>query len=186
MFDVRILRRSAPSALEPLVRPRHLPPFSCSAFSAASCRTCQSAVPSLTSTMCLQERQVYSRQTSPVNVFLSVWSSSPPHLGQLSLGVDFVIRGLTGLGNEGRGLDVGGEFLLVLTPLVAQARGATALLHPRPPAGLEADAARLPPVLLLFPDPRRKSPCLFTAVDGRNLAGSGVRRLGPGRADRCF
>ena len=60
--------------------------------------------------MCLQERQVYSRQTSPVNVFLSVWNSSPPHLGQLSLGVDFVVRGLTGLGNEGRGLDVGGEF----------------------------------------------------------------------------
>src|SRR5438128_9439633 len=45
--------------------------------------------------MCPQERQVYSRQTSPVNVFLSVWNSSPPHLGQLSLGVDLVMRGLT-------------------------------------------------------------------------------------------
>ena len=37
-----------------------------------------------------------------------------PHLGQLSLGVDFVIRGLTGLGNEGRvlgnaELPVGGQ-----------------------------------------------------------------------------
>lgn len=78
-----------------LVRPLHLSSFSCFAFSAASCRTCQSAVPSFTSTTCPQERQVYSRQTSPVNVFLSVWSSSPPHLGQVSLRVDLVMRGIT-------------------------------------------------------------------------------------------
>jgi hypothetical protein len=30
-----------------------------------------------------------------VNVFLSVWSSSPPHLGQVSLRVDLVMRGIT-------------------------------------------------------------------------------------------
>src|SRR5581483_107083 len=57
------------------------------AFSASSCRTCQSAVPSLTSKIFPQARQVYSRQTSPVKVFLSVWNNSPPHLGQESWGL---------------------------------------------------------------------------------------------------
>jgi hypothetical protein len=61
------------------------------AWSASLWRTCQSAMPSLTSTTYPQERQVYSRQTSPVKVFLSVWWNTPPHFGQALSGVDAVM-----------------------------------------------------------------------------------------------